>query len=519
MDHILLQSLLRPEAFDDFTQKVALRQTHISYLFFTDCHVYKIKKPVDFGFLNFTSVDRRRFYCEEEVRLNRRLSPDVYLGVVEVRQNIEGATFSGDGQIIDYAVKMRRLPEERMLDCLVETGEVTETDLLHIASKVAQFHLSTERNAEISRFGATDSITRTWDENFNLAAQFIGETVSGEDIAILKEWVKRFLTVNPQLFADRIDGGFIRDCDGDLHLGNICVGEDVWIFDCIEFNTSFRYIDTASDIAFLLMDLDFHFRSDLGRIFLDEYCRQTSDFACLPIVEFYKVYRAFVRGKVAGLAMRDAAISQHERETARESSIAYFRLARGYVLRSALPLTLIMVGGMIGSGKSTLARNLGRELGVEVLSTDRLRKELFNPMNIRDQEFAQGIYSQEVDVATYGEMLHRALGYLQSGKSVIVDATFRRVSDREEFRQGAAAAGAALCLIFTDASEEMILTRLSAREEHPDRFSDGRTGIYAQIRAGFEWPDQLTEPYLAVKTSGTIWEGVDAVLARLGVIP
>lgn len=518
MDHILLQSLLRPEAYDDTPRFVDFRQTHISYLFFTDLYVFKIKKPVDFGFLNFTSVDRRRFYCEEEVRLNRRLSPDVYLGVVEVRQSTEGAAFTGDGQVIDYAVKMRRLPGERMLDFLVETGAVKEADILRIASTIAQFHLDAGRSDEISQSGSVASVRQNWSENFSQVAQFAEESIPARDLAILQEWVTRFLSDNRELFAQRVDGGFIRDCDGDLHLANICIGDNVWIFDCIEFNNRFRYIDTASDIAFLLMDLDYHFRRDLARVFLDEYCLLTGDYGCLAMVEFYKVYRAFVRGKVASLTMRDLGVSLEEREIARETAKSYFRLARGYVVRHHLSPTMIMIGGMIGSGKSTLAAHLGRELGVEHLSSDRLRKELFSPEVLAEQEYGQGIYTNEADATTYSELLTRAVNLLKNGDSVIVDATFRRISDRQRFRQCTEEAGASVCLVFTDALEEIILKRLSARKDNPDQFSDGRPEIYRSMCESFEWPDPLQEPYLTVSTAGDIWDGVDAVLASLVVI-
>ncbi|MBT0662753.1 AAA family ATPase [Geobacter pelophilus] len=518
MDHVLLQSLLRPEAYDDIPKSVDFRQTHISYLFLTDLYVYKIKKPVDFGFLNFTSIDRRRFYCEEEVRLNRRLSPEVYLGVVEVRQSPAGAAFTGDGAVIDYAVKMRRLPNERMLDRLVESGDLNDTDILRIASTIAQFHLNAGQSEEITQNGSADSVQQSWIENFSQVAPFVGDAISEKGFAFLREWVTRFLAENRELFAQRVAGGFIRDCDGDLHLANICIGDKVWIFDCIEFNNRFRYIDTASDIAFLLMDLDYHYRRDLARVFLDEYCRLTGDYGCLAVVEFYKIYRAFVRGKVASLFIRDSEVAPEDRAIAQETAKSYFSLARGYVVRHSLPPTLIMVGGMIGSGKSTLAAHLGRELGVEHLSSDRLRKELFSSGMPAEDEYGRGIYSDEADATTYSELLQRAVAILANGESVIVDATFRRVGDRQRFRQGAEEAGVAVCLLMTDTSEQVIIQRLAARKAVPDRFSDGRPELYRAMCDSFDWPDPLQEPYLAVPTSGDVYDGVDTVLTSLGMI-
>lgn len=513
MEEHLLQSLTRPEAYEDRPLLVTLKQTHVSYLFITDRYVYKVKKPVDFGFLNFTTIDRRRFYCEEEVRLNRRLSPDVYLGVTEVRHTHEGASFTGDGRVIDYAVKMRRLPDERMLDRLVDEGVVDREMILAIATKVARFHLLAERSPEIDSFGSVDSIRQTWEENFRLTEQFVGQTVAPPEFSLLRQWVDRFLAEQGDLFLNRINGGFIRDCDGDLHLANICVGDDIWIFDCIEFNNRFRYLDTASDIAFLLMDLDSHCRPDLAALFLDEYRRLTGDDGCLPLVDFYKVYRAFVRAKVSGLLMLDAGITDHERDEARQRSISYFRLARGYLVRRALPKTLIMIGGMIGSGKSTVARNLGRELGLEVISSDRIRKEIFRP----DSASGQGMYSQEADSTTYGEMFRRAREILDRGGSVIVDATFRRMSDRARFRDGASAAGASVCLAMTVCPEETTLQRLAQRTETPDRYSDAGTALFTSMQRTFQWPDPLTEPYVPLPTSGSVWVSVDTLLPILGI--
>lgn len=512
MNEIILQTLLRPQAYDDLPRSVTMKQTHISYIFITDSYVYKVKKPVDFGFLNFTTIDRRRFYCEEEVRLNRRLSPDVYLGVVELREVPGGASFTGDGQVIDYAVKMRRLPEELMLDKLIDEGMADAHTMLRIASTVAGFHLSAETGEAIKLFGTIDAIRRNWDENFRLAERFTGLSLAAEDLSFLRDWMNRFTTEHAGLFESRMEGGFIRDCDGDLHLANICVGESVWIFDCIEFNDRFRYLDTASDIAFLVMDLEYHDRSDLAQVFLDEYCRLTGDSDCLPLVRFYKVYRAFVRGKIASLAMQDPAMSPSERHASRETAISYFRLARGYLLRDRLPQTLIMIGGMIGSGKTTVARHLGRELGLPVLSSDRVRKELFL------SEGGSGQYTAEADSTTYDELFSRAMNLLAIGESLIVDATFRRKTDRDRFRHGAEAAGVTVCLAVTDAPEEVIVRRLADRKEKPDRYSDAGTEIYPFMRASFEWPESPDEQYVSAPTSGSATAAVDDILRHLTVL-
>jgi len=252
-----IKSLMKPDAYPDPADGVRLVQTHISWIFLAGKFAYKIKKPVDFGFLDFSTLDRRKFYCDEEVRLNRRLCPEIYLGVTPVREAPGGASFHGDGKIIDYAVKMLRLPEERMADRLLSRGELTAEDLKKIAGIVADFHGRAERCDGAESHGSFEAISRNWEENFAQTEEFAGKTVSLQDLHLLRSWVERFMTANAGLFSSRLAGGFIRECDGDLHLENICLTDRICIFDCIEFNTRFRCIDTAADIAFLLMDLEF----------------------------------------------------------------------------------------------------------------------------------------------------------------------------------------------------------------------------------------------------------------------
>ena len=277
MEKRVLKSLLKPSAFDEPTTTVRLMQTHVSFLFITDHFVYKIKKPVDMGFLNFTTLDRRRFYCNEEVRLNRRLCPDIYLGVLEVRDSPHGANLRGDGTVIDYAVKMKRLPEERMLDRLLDENAVSDGDIRRIARHIAAFHLAAERGGEIDNYGSLQSIRNNWDENFLQVSGFIGLTIERRDLCIIHDWVDRFMAAHEEVFGERVRQGFIRDCDGDIHAENICLADTVCIFDCIEFNSRFRYCDTAADLAFLLMDFDYHGKRELSRILQQEYLERTGD--------------------------------------------------------------------------------------------------------------------------------------------------------------------------------------------------------------------------------------------------
>lgn len=522
MEQRFVRSLLKPVAYPEPTGSVELIQTHVSYIFLTDGFAYKVKKPVDFGFLNFSTLDRRRFYCDEEVRLNRRLCPAIYLGVVEVRETAPGgAAFFGDGRIIDYAVKMKRLPAERMLDRLLAEGRIGEGEIRAIARTVADFHRQAERSPEIDSGGTLETVRANWTENFQQARDFRGITLSKQDFRCITEWVERFLAENAALFSERIAGGFICDGDGDLHMENICLGEagDICIFDCIEFNTRFRYGDTAADIAFLLMDLDFSGKADFGAAFLDEYVRATGDEGIVQVVDFYKVYRAYVRGKVESLRLFDRQIPGDEREQARERASRYFRLARGYVLRRSLPLSLIMTCGLTGSGKSFAARELAFELGLEIAASDMIRKKLAGiPPSTRCIEgYGEGLYAAGLTARTYRELLRRAEESLAAGRSIIIDATFRHAADRRPFRELAGRFGVSLYIIHTICPEELVRARLAARQENPDEPSDGRWEVHLLQQHDFEPPGSDEGNLVTIDSSNRANIIADELLAGMGI--
>lgn len=520
MEPVTIQALLQPQAYPEPTARVDLLQTHVSFLFFTDTHVYKVKKPVDFGFLNFTSLDRRRFYCNEEVRLNRRLCPDIYLGVVELRDSARGASFTGDGEILDYAVKMKRLPERNMLHRLVADNTATDDHMRRVGEAIARFHLGAEHGVEIARFGDLAAIRHNWDENFQQLQPYSGKLPAPGDLAAVKAWGHRFMESNAERFASRVRDGFIRDCDGDIHLDNICIDETVCIFDCIEFNSRFRYSDVAADIAFLLMDLDFHGKRNLGKILLDKYITVTKDEGSLPLIPFYKCYRAMVRCKVEFFRLDDRQISDDEKDSARTKGAGYLRLARRYALRDRLPLSLVLICGLMGSGKSTAAAALSSAIGVDVISSDRVRKELTGtPADVHRQTgYDRGIYTPEMNARTYGELLQRAEKEIAGGESVIVDASFRRQRDRSVFRSLADRYEAACIILVTRCSDEVARQRLEERRRKPDEISDGRWELYHRQQSEFELPQPDEGNLIFVDTSGPINDTIDAILQQLGLL-
>ncbi len=521
MEQRFLRSLLKPSVYPDQTTSVELVQTHVSYIFLTDRFAYKIKKPVDFGFLNFSTIDRRRFYCNEEVRLNSRLCPGTYLDVVEVRETPDGAGFSGQGKIIDYAVRMKRLPAERMLDRLLAEGKVFENEIRAIARTIATFHLHAEQGPEINSYGAIETIRANWEENFRQAGQFTDKTISSHALTSMEKWVDGFIRANEDTFNGRIAGGFIRDCDGDIHMENINLGMDgnICIFDCIEFNARFRYSDTAADIAFLLMDLDINRRADLCAPFIEEYVDVTGDHGVTEVLDFYKIYRAFIRGKVESLRLLDLQISATDKEAAGERARNYFRLARGYIARKGLPPSLILTCGLTGTGKSFIGRELAFYLGVEIISSDVVRKELSGvaPTEHRHVRYGEGIYSDAVTARTYGALLESAEASLAAGRSVIIDATFRNRSDRDAFRNLAERRAARFYLIHTTCPEETTRQRLEARETQGRDVSDGRWEIYLLQKGEFVPPDGHETGLIELDTTKPLDESVDSLLDAMEI--
>lgn len=342
----MIADLSMPGAYPEPASNVKLVQTHISWVFIGDQFVYKLKKPVDFGFLDFTSLEKRNYYCHQEVKLNRRLAKDVYLGVWSVVFDGEhykigaeteaeiGVGDQGDFlEPIEYAVKMRVVPEHVLLKNKFKAGTLSTDDIQRTALAIAKFHKNTARSAEIDKFGTIDKVRFNTDENFQQTQEFIGRSIDEEQFSALKLWTDSFYKDNSELFLDRINAGRIRDCHGDLHMEHVCLTEPIKIIDCIEFNQRFRYSDTASDLAFLLMDLEYHGGTRFSEILYDSYRKYLGEKASdlELIVKYYKVYRAYVRGKVTSFRLNDPNIADSDKNEAKSVAQKYFALAYDYI--------------------------------------------------------------------------------------------------------------------------------------------------------------------------------------------
>ncbi len=326
----LIQALLNPKAYPDWTPKVGLVQTQISYVFLAGEYVYKIKKPVDMGFLDYTTLEKRLYFCNKEVELNRRLCPDTYLGVVPITKDNDYAV-GGKGEALEYAVKMRRLPADKMMDVLLQQNKVTPAMVDKVAEILVDFHKKAATSEEIARLGGIDAVIKNTSENFEQTEKYFGVIIEPETYQRIKNFTEDFIKNNLSLFLKRMAEGKVRDGHGDLHTAHICFCNGICIYDCIEFIDRLRYIDVAADIAFLAMDLDHYGRQNLSDAFINAYVSWSGDKELLKLLNFYKCYRAYVRGKIGCLHYDDPYVSSVEKEKIAATANSYFKLAVSYI--------------------------------------------------------------------------------------------------------------------------------------------------------------------------------------------
>ncbi len=325
----VVEALMKPKAYEEDPGHIELVQTHISFVFLTRNFAYKVKKAVDLGFLDFTTLEKRRFFCEKELELNRRLCEGMYFEVVPINRS-RIIKIKGEGETVEYAVKMKKIPQEKMLSKLLQKDKVDSKLIGRIAKIIAEFHSKAETNRRIDKFGSLAIIETNWKENFDQTNEFVGQTISTEDFNLIRERAEDFMKRNAPLFEKRMAEGRVRDCHGDIHSGNIFVADRIYIFDAIEFNERFRYSDVAADVAFLVMDLDFRERSDLSDLLVERYIKYSGDQELTKLLPFYKCYRAYVRGKVTSFKLKDLNMGSKEKSVALKEAKAYFKLASTY---------------------------------------------------------------------------------------------------------------------------------------------------------------------------------------------
>jgi uncharacterized protein len=467
-----------------------LRETHASWVFLHAACVYKVKKPVDFGFLDFRTLAQRKAACEVELTLNARLAPNVYLSVARVTCDAHGVhAIHGEGDVVDYAVEMVRLRDEDAADRRLASGRLTRAHVTAIGERIAQFHREARSDADTARFGKLEVIRGNAIENFEQTHETAGEHLAQSEVDEIARQQLRFLDKNAALFNERVQQGFIRDGHGDLRLEHVYISDagHIDIIDCIEFNERFRYADTCSDIAFLSMDLVSLGQPMLSEVLLAAYARASHDYGLYRLVDFYESYRAYVRAKVASFVEVSAGLPEPARAKAHATARKHYLLALACVCEPMVPPFVCAVGGYIATGKSTAADRLADMLGVPVVDADRTRKHLAQaaPMTPLREGAFQGAYSVEASRAVYAEVFARAEAVLRSGRGVIIDASFRAWADRAEVAALAQREHVPFVFVECRAPLEVLHERLKARGLAP-HVSDGRPEILDAFIAGYE---------------------------------
>ncbi len=326
----VIDALMEPQAYESPPGHIEILQTHISFVFLTENFVYKIKKPVNFGFLDFSTLEKRRFFCEKELELNKRLCGEMYIEVGSINREGKVIKIKGEGETVEYALKMKRMPQDRIMSKLLEENKVDKKRIDQIAKIIVEFHSKAETNEYISEIGSLKTVKANWDENFEQTRNAVGKTISPDAFQLIAKRTGLFMKENKELFRRRTTEGKVRDCHGDIHSGNIFITDRVYIFDAIEFNERFRYSDVAADMAFLAMDLDFKGKRDLSDFFVKKYVEYSKDKDLMQLLPFYKCYRAYVRGKVMGFRLSDPNVCDKEKTEAKEVARGYMELASSY---------------------------------------------------------------------------------------------------------------------------------------------------------------------------------------------
>lgn len=488
-----IRALLRPETYPHPADDLRVHETHISWVVLAGPYAYKMKKHVNLGFLDFSTLERRRADCDAEVRLNRRLCPNVYRGVVNVVARDGTYRIGGPGRVVEPAVRMRRLPEEGMLPRLL-TGEAVDAALVRrIARVLARFHAKAATGPGVDEWGTLAAVRANWEENFAQAAPYIGRTLPAAYQDRIATFVAETLETRAPLFAERVAAGRVRDGHGDLHSANICVeGRALHLFDCLEFSPRYRCADVAAEVAFLAMDLDRYGRADLAAAFVDAYVRASGDRHLLDLLPFYRSYRAYVRGKVLSLGLDDPALTPDAHAEATRQARRYFDLAWAHAGGVAHP-ALIVAMGRPATGKTTLAHALATRLGLVHLSSDRVRKELAGvaPTVRHTGAYNAGIYRPEMTRRTYTALHRRAGRWLRRGQSVVLDATYGDPAERAAVSRLARRTGARLLVFVCEADEATIRERLVARAADATAVSDARLAVWPALRDRFVDPAEV----------------------------
>lgn len=471
--HPLIAALQNTGLYDHPIRAFSLVETHISWVLLTGFYAYKIKKPMDFQFADFSTLERRRFYCEEELRLNRRFAPELYIEVVRITGSIERPRLGGKGEPIEYAVKIREFPQDALLSNIAAQGKLTAGHVDELATALATSHAQLPPAAPASPLGQPDQVHHWSQQNFAHIEPWLKQSADLRAVAALRVWVEEEFARRRHQFRSRKDQGFIRECHGDLHLGNLVLLEGrIIAFDCIEFNEQLRWIDVMSELAFTVMDLRDRGYPTLACRFLNRYLEGSGDYAGLGVLRYYLVYRALVRAKVALLRLG-------EEEGLAQQAASKWHEYQGY-LQLALSFSqerrrgLVITHGVSGSGKSTVSAALVESLGAILVRSDVERKRLygFRPNARTHAGLGRSIYLPQATRLTYERLSLLAASALDFGLPVIIDATFLMRSERDRLRQLAIGLRVPFLILDCQAPETVLRERVGYRAQEGNMVSE-----------------------------------------------
>ena len=468
MSLTLLTALQNPDLYDHPVSGFTLIETHISWVLLTGDYVSKVKKPVNFGFLDYSSLEQRQHFCQEEVRLNRRLAPELYLDVIPVTGSAEAPVLGGDGPAIAYLVKTRQFRQQDLLGNLQRDGGLTVSHIDELAGVLARFHGQIEHAGLNTPFGTPQQVHAPVTQNFEQIRPFLSDTGDLQQLDALEQWAN---TTHQRLIPqinERKAAGLIRECHGDIYLDNVTlVNGQVTLFDCIEFNEPFRWTDVMADVAFMSMDLEDRGLHALSRRFVSAYLEHTGDYQGLAVLNYYKAYRAMVRAKVALFGLNDQ-MSAEQRASVMQRYYGYAALAESYT--EVAPRFGLLTFGVSGSGKSTLAVKLVEQLGAIRLRSDVERKRLFGSDD--NPSLDSGLYAPERSEQTYQRLACLAAQTLANGYPVIVDATHLKQAQRQLMRDAIEDQGAPCLILHCDAPQASIEQWLKERQQAGTDVSD-----------------------------------------------
>jgi hypothetical protein len=487
----LIELMQKPDFYSHpVREPIQLIQTHCSFVLLTGDYAYKLKKSVDFGFLDFSSLEKRKYFLNEELRLNQAIAPELYLEVLSITQAGNKFVLGGIGNPIEYTLKMYQFPQEDLLINRFEAGTLTEENLEELGQVVAQFHAKTMTSEYIRSFGEVENIKAAIAQNHDQTKKYIGIAQTQKQYDEIRQFSATFLSENQALFKQRQERDRIRECHGDLHLKNICFWHNkIQLFDCIEFNESFRFVDVMYDVAFTVMDLDARGRKDLSNIFLNTYLEQTGDWEGVQVLPLYLSRQACVRAKVNSLLLDDRSIDQSNKEKAMQTAADYYRLAWEYTKNTQGQL--ILMSGLSGSGKTTVAKQLAKRINAIHIRSDAVRKHLAG-ISI-DHRGTEELYTPQMNQKTYDRLLELGKMLVNRGFSVILDAKYDRWQWREDAIAFARSHRIPFKIVYCTAPIEVLRDRMARRIND---ISDATPDLLAQQQALFEPFSQLEQTYL-----------------------